>query len=176
MPTRKEQAPQIDPRLAWYNFWVDTANHLIYQTLALKADGDRKRWEILTLSTTFCFSIFTLIFSLIGQEWSAVVTRISAAVTVFLSGLGGVLQLKETAKELKTHRDKLFELSYQSERVWRLSRHRSQQERVSAEADAVDKQRTSIRQTTPMCKVPDALAATCFHQASKILGDRYNHK
>jgi hypothetical protein len=176
MLMRKEPAPQVDPRVVWYNLWADTANHLIYQKLALKADGDRKRWEIVIITTAFSFSIITLIFSFVGQEWSTIVTRISAAMTVLLSGLGGVLQLKEAAKELKAHRDKLFSLSYHSERVWNLARDRSQQENASAEADAADKERLSIRQSTPLCKVPDALAETCFQRASKILSDRYTHK
>jgi hypothetical protein len=176
MPTYKGQAPPADPNLAWYNLWVDTANHLIYQELALEADGNRKRWEIFTVGTAFFFSIATLIFSLVGQEWSVVVTRISAAVTVLLSGLGGILQLRETAKELKAHRDRLFDLSYQSERVWRLARSPSQQQRARVEAEAADKTRLSIRQAAPLFKVPDAVAVTCFQRASKILTDRYNYK
>jgi hypothetical protein len=173
MPPSKGHSPPVDPKLAWYNLWVDTANHLIYQKLALEADENRKRWEILTVSTAFFFSIATLIFSLVGQEWSVVVTRISAAVTVLLSGLGGILQLRETTKELKAHRDKLFELSYHSERVWLLARDPSQVGKAQVEAEAANKTRLGIRQAAPLFRVPDAVANTGFQQASKILTDRY---
>jgi hypothetical protein len=86
------------------------------------------------------------------RNYRRVVTRISATVTVLLLGLGGILQLRETAKELKAHRDRLFDLSYQSERGWRLARTPSRQQRARGEAEAADKTRLSSRQAAPLSK------------------------
>jgi hypothetical protein len=162
----------VDRRRIWEEAITDLANYFYSESLAIQADQNRKRSEIISVLVTFGLSFLTLALSFSGVK-SEVATRISAACTMLSSGVLGVLKFQETAKELKAHRDRCLALNQKSEHLWRLVDSKLPRDTISEESLLVDGAREEVRKAAPLIREDRTLIAECFKRAANYFVKRY---